>query len=272
MKFASAPVLLMMAATFVGWAATPGNVQAEESVQSAPWKFSANIYGWIPDAPATITYDGTEVLDVPEDLGTILDDADALAMLEFQVSKARLWLFLNVVYYKGEKDDNFTGLGGLKRKFTLKEEVTFIKSGVGYTLGPWDAGANNLSTLTLTPWVGVAWFHDNWSVKVKPKDDPGGGRVSGTFEFTTPMVGLNLRSKLAKDWDMLLSYGQGGGTIDDVDLIYDFIGGINYHFKMYEVPTAAFVGYRYLYIDWEDDPEELRLTVKGPFVGIGWEF
>ena len=65
--------------------------------------------------------------------------------------------------------------------------------------------------MTLTPWAGVAWFHDKWSVKVSPRNDPGGGKVSGTFEFTTPMVGLNLRSQLAKDWDMLLSYGQGGG-------------------------------------------------------------
>lgn len=273
MKYAGVPVLLLMASTFFGSAATPGSAQAEESVQSAPWKFRANVYGWLVDAPATISVDGKDVVDVPEDLGTILDDADALAMVDFIAHKGRLWLFANIIYYKGDEKDDFTGpVSGEPRKFKLEEEVTFIKSGVGYMLGPWDAGANNFSTLTLTPWVGGAWFHDNWSVRVSPKDEPGGGRVSGTFEFTTPMVGLNLRSKLAKDWDMLLSYGQGGGGIDDVDEIYDFIGGVNYSFKMGDVPTDAYFGYRYFYVDWEDDQEELRLTVKGPFIGIGWEF
>lgn len=267
------PALLLAASACIGTLTTLGAAQGAETVPSTPWKFRGNVYGWLPDAPATINVDGKEVVDVPEDLGTILDDAEALAMFELQAQKGRLVLFANVVYYKGEEDDNFTGpVTGLARKFTLEEEVTTIKYGVGYEFGPWDLGNNNLSSLTLTPWVGGTWFHDNWSVKVKPKDEPGGGRVSGTFEFNTPMVGLASRSRLSQNWSTFLSYGQGGWDIDDVDEIYDFIGTLNYRFKMGEVPARTFLGYRYLRIEWKDDPEELRLTVKGPLIGIGWEF
>jgi len=272
MKFTSIPALLLAVSTFVGTFATPGVAQAE-AVKSTPWKFRANVYGWLPDAPATISVDGKDVVDVPEDLGTILDDAEALAMVDFQAHKGRLWLFANIIYYKGDETDNFTGpVFGEPRKFKLEEEVTFIKYGVGYDFGPWDAGNNNLSTLTLTPWVGSVFFHDNWSVKVSPKDEPGGGRVSGTFEFNTPMVGLVSRSRLAQDWSLVLDYGYGGWGVDDVDEIYDAYGGINYDFKMGDVPTSAYFGYRYLHLEWKDSPEELRLTIKGPFVGIGWEF
>jgi len=273
MKFTSVAVLLFAASTLVGMVTAPGTAQGAESVKSAPWKFRANVYGWLPDAPATINVDGEEVVDVPEDLGTILDDAEMLAMVDFQAHKGRLWLFTNMIYYDGKEDDKFTGpVLGLPRKFTLEEEVTFIKYGVGYEFGPWDAGNNNFSTLTLTPWLGSVYFHDNWSVKVSPKDNPGGGRVSGTFEFNTPMVGLVSRSRLAQDWSMVLDYGYGGWGVDDVDEIYDFYGGVNYEFKMGDVPTSTYLGYRYVYIDWKDSPEELRLTIKGPFVGIGWEF
>jgi hypothetical protein len=273
MKFASIPILLLAASALVGTVTTAGTAQAEESKQSGSWKFRANVYGWLPDAPATISVEGNTVVDVPEDLGTILDDAEALAMVEFEAQKGKLWLFTDIIYYKGEEDDKFTGpVLGTPRKFTLEEEVTFIKYGAGYEFGPWDAGNNNLSTLTLTPWVGSVYFHDDWSVKVSPKNDPGGGRVSGTFEFHTPMVGVVSRSELAKNWDLTLDYGYGGWGVDDVDEIYDFYGGINHSFKMGDVPTDAFFGYRYLYLDWKDSPEELRLTIKGPFVGIGWEF
>lgn len=72
-----------------------------------------------------------------------------------------------------------------------------------------------------------------------------------------------------KNWGLFLGYGQGGW---DVDEIYDFIGGVNYQFKMGDVPAHTFFGYRYLYIDWEDEPEALRLTVKGPLIGVGWGF
>jgi hypothetical protein len=211
MKFAGVPVLLLMASIFVGSAVTSGSAQGAESVQSDSWKFRANIYGWLVDAPATISVDGEEVVDVPEDLGTILDDAEALAMVEFEARKGRLWLFTDLIYYKGEEDDKFTGpVLGTSRKFTLEEEVLFFKYGTGYEFGPWDVGNNNLSTLTVTPWVGAVYFRDDWSVKVSPKNEPGGGRASATFWFNTPMVGAVSRSKLAKDWYLELDYGYGG--------------------------------------------------------------
>jgi hypothetical protein len=251
----------------------PVIAQGDESAQSSSWTFRGNVYGWLPDAPATINVDGEEVVDVPEDLDTILDSADALAMFELQAQKEQLVLFANVIYYKGDYDEGFDGpVTMTRRKFRLEEEVTTIKYGVGYEFGPWDVGDNNLSTLTLTPWVAGFYFHDNWSLRVTPDSTPGGGRVSGTFEFNTPMVGLASRSRLSQDWGLFVSYGYGGWDVDDVEEIYDFIGLVNYQFKMGDVPAHTFFGYRYLYIDWEDDPEQLLLTIKGPLIGIGWEF
>ena len=34
----------------------------------------------------------------------------------------------------------------------------------------------------------------------------------------------------------------------------------------------VFAGYRYLHIDYEAPPVALKVDVKGPFIGIGWEF
>ena len=38
------------------------------------------------------------------------------------------------------------------------------------------------------------------------------------------------------------------------------------------VSSKVSAGYRYLHIDYEDQPVELKVDVKGPFIGVGWEF
>ena len=41
---------------------------------------------------------------------------------------------------------------------------------------------------------------------------------------------------------------------------------------MGDVSSQAFAGYRYLHIDYEDEPLEIDVDVKGPLLGIGWNF
>ena len=45
-----------------------------------------------------------------------------------------------------------------------------------------------------------------------------------------------------------------------------------YRFKMGNVSSTVFAGYRYLHIDYEKQPITLKVDVFGPFFGIGWEF
>ena len=37
-------------------------------------------------------------------------------------------------------------------------------------------------------------------------------------------------------------------------------------------PSQVYVGYRYLHLDYEDDPLEIEVDVKGPLVGFGVDF
>ena len=45
-----------------------------------------------------------------------------------------------------------------------------------------------------------------------------------------------------------------------------------YRFKIGNVSSEVFAGYRYLKIDYEKQPVTLKVDVFGPFFGIGWEF
>ena len=64
----------------------------------------------------------------------------------------------------------------------------------------------------------------------------------------------------------------GGFHVDNVDNTYQFIGVVGYRFKMWDVSSKVFAGYRYLHIDYEKRNVDLQLDIKGPLLGIGWEF
>ena len=265
-------LLLFLVATL----ATPALVQGKGFSWDDPWKFHVNVYGWLPEAPATIAVDDLELVDVPEDLDTILDSLEAAAMFELEAHKGPLVQLLNNVYYKGKYDEHFTGpISKQRRKYSLEEEVWAIKYGAGYKFGPWDSDTSADMDLTLIPWVGGFFFHDDWQVKVssaKPEFLFNSINKDGTLDFNTPMVGLGSRVNLTELWYLNLSFGYVVWDVSNVDEIYDFIGNAAYRFKMWNVDSKFLIGYRYLHIDYEDKPVALEVDVKGPFLGIGWEF
>jgi len=264
---------LLFVLTLVFTLITPAIAQ-EEGILDSPWKFHVNLYGWLPEAPATITRNDKVLADVPEDLDTILESMDATAMFELEAHKGPLVLFLNNVYYKGEYNDHFIGKESKqRRKFTFEEEVWAVKYGAGYKLDPIKLGDKpDSADVTLIPWVGAFYFHDDWETKVSAAPPFDGVDVDGTLEFNTPMVGLGSRWNLSKNWYLNLSYGQGGWDVDDVDEIYDILGNFVYRFKMGDVSSKFIAGYRYLHIDYDDGTMEVDVDVKGPFLGFGWEF
>lgn len=274
MDFLKFFVLSLVVCGILGTGTTKSFAQSEGNQWSDPWRFNVNIYGWLPDAPATIAVDGNEVVDVPEDLDTVLDSLEMAAMFELEAHKGPLVFFTNTIYYKGDYDENFTGpITGLAKNYDLEEEVWAIKYGLGYDLGTWNLGESDDSpTISLTPWGGAFYFHDDYSLDITPAGDPLSGNTSGTYDFNTPMAGLAARTIFSERWYLYLNYGYGGWEVDSVDEVYDFIGSVGYLFKMGGVSTKAFAGYRYLHIDRDASDIALEVDVKGPFFGIGWAF
>jgi len=281
MKIANV-VLFLIVCTFVCSFTTSaigqegeGTAKEGEGFLDAPWKFNVNVYGWLPSAPATIKVKDETIADVPEDLSTILDSMDFAAMFELEVHKGRVFLFSNTIYYKGDWDTDFTGkISGARRTYGIEEKVWAIKYGAGYQLGPWDLGksAEGSPSLVLYPWVGGFFFHDDWEVSITPGGMFDGVNKEGTLEFNTPMVGLAARFHFLERWYLLLSYGEGGWDVDNAKRVYDFIGDVGYQFTMWDLSSKVFAGYRYLHIEYEKQPVEIKVDVKGPFFGIGWEF
>jgi hypothetical protein len=246
---------------------------APADILSAPWQFNANIYLWLPKAPMTITVDGHEVANIPESLDNILDSLEMGAMFELEAHKGPISVFADTIYYDGDYSEHFRGALGQRRKFELEEKAWVITYGLAYSFGPWELGEGADSpTVTVSPYVGGLYLTDDIMVKVDPGISDMGLDRDTTLSFNTPLVGLVTYWDLSERWFLKIEGNWGGWDVDDVDETYDIIGLVAYRFKMWDVSSKVFGGYRYLHLDYKKKGMDLELAIKGPFFGIGWEF
>ncbi len=257
---------LLLAGAFATQAAPP----EATSISGAPWRFSADIYGWLPSAPAAVKVDGRTLADLPESLNTILSALQFTAMLRFDARKGPLGFFASPIFYKGTYDDNFIGKeSGARRDYEIEETVWFIDYGVSYEVGRWHIGAEpDSGTITLEPYAGFRFFHDKFRLDVDPIAFPGpigdGLDLRTTISSNSPIVGLHSEWWLTKNLALHLKGDYGGFGVQKMQETYQVISWLAYHFQWGKQHTKAFAGYRYVYLDLEGDPVSIDVAVKGP--------
>jgi hypothetical protein len=237
------------------------------------WRFKVNIYSWLPKAPANIKVDGHSVLRAPESLDNILDSLEMMAMFELELHKGPLGIFASPIYYRGKYTEHFNGALGERRKFTLKERLWLIKYGVSYDFEPLQILKNcRFPSVVFQPYVGGLYFHDKIQEKISPGVLDIGLDFKTTIEFNAPIVGMNTLWDLTRRFSLRIGANFGGWSVDRLKSTHEFIGDVSYNFKMFDVSSKLFAGYRYLHLDYKKSEIELHIDVKGPFFGIGWEF
>jgi hypothetical protein len=281
MKLAHYAISLLAALMLVGPMATPCAAQdttvdwtwsSPSAVETEPWRFNLNVYGWLPKAPVTISTPEGRQEGAPESFDKILDSLEFAAMGESEIHKGPFGVFVSPIFYKGEDDENFTGLLGASRKATLEETVWLIKYGVSYDLGSLRLGESSDSpTVTLQPYAGGLYLHDKIRLDLSPGAIGPGVKVRETLEFNTPIIGVNTLWDLTDRWSLRIGGNIGGWNVDDVNQTYEIIGTAAYHFKLWDKSAKVFAGYRYLHLDYEKEVE-IELTVKGPLFGFGFDF
>ena len=267
-------ILLLAVIMLVVTPVTTSAAKEETDWRDAPWRFNVKGYGWLPKAPVTIKIDQVKVANMPESFNNIFNSMEFSAMFELEAHKGRLGFFVSPVYYKGKDSQKFTGLAGESRKITLKETVWAIDYGVGYEIvQQWPLGDKPDSpTVTVEPFLGALYLHDPIKIDLNPGAFDIGLKIRKTITFNTPIVGFNTLLRFADRWDLRASVNYGGWNVNNVEKTYQFIGLLGYHFKMKDISTQVFVGYRYLKIHYDDNLLDINVAVQGPLVGIGWEF
>jgi hypothetical protein len=269
MKLMKNGIFFLAALLLAGVSTTLFAAEQGQGWQDAPWRFSFKGYAWAPEAPVDIEVDQDEVANMPESFDNIFGSLEMAAMFELEAHKGPLGFFISPVYYEGKDNEHFDGVFE-RRKVTLKETVWLINYGVGYEIGQWHLGET--ATVTVEPFVGGLYFHDDIKLDVDPGVLDMGLRIRDTIEFNTPIAGLNTLLRFNDRWDLRVSLNHGVFDASEVNKTYQAFGLLGYHFKMSDVSSQVFAGYRYLHLDLEKGPIQVEVDVKGPLVGIGWDF
>jgi hypothetical protein len=264
-------------AILIAGLSTPATADEEgdgwfENWWGEPWHVNANIYGWLPDAPADITV-LDETIELPESLGTILDDLNAMFMGEFEAHKGRVSLFVSPIYYDGTDKEHFTGPLGDQRRLKLKERVWLVDYGAGFDVATWNLGESvNSPTLTLTPYFGGRHMHDNLRIFVEPGALFAGVNFQTTISFDTPIVGAKGALKINDRWSLGLEGDTGVWDSSEVEETWQWMSVLAYHFKIKSRSAQLFLGYRKLKLELETTDVGVEVEIKGPLIGFGMEF
>lgn len=256
--------------------AAEASVSANDAASNAtpepwPWRFHFSLYGWLPAAPATITVDGVSS-EIPERFSRILGDMEFAGMGAFEVYKGPIGAFVNAIYYKGRDTERFQGLLE-PRKIRLEESAWLLDYGASYAFGPWPLwrGADPPTT-TLEPFLGGRFLNDHIRLKINAGVlEPARTLVRTTIQFNAPIVGGRARANLGKRWDLFFQGDYGGWDIDHLKETWNFGGDLGYKFKIGSLETKVFGGYRYLNVRYEDRELRIRVAIKGPLIGFGFE-
>ena len=269
---------LMLVGTYVTFSAaqepTDGQEESSPSVkqklvnwwEDAPWRFSLSIYGWLPQAPAEIKGRRFDAR-IPEKFSKIWDALQYGGMAEFEVHKGPIGIYVSPIFISLLDREHGTGPLGNRHSIKLEKNVFLCDFGASYEVGRWRLRKNsNFPTVALEPYAGARYLHDNLTIDIDP-----GPRDTPTIEFIGPVIGARISGDLTKRWIFHMSGDYGGFNVDHLKKTWQGIGTLGYRFKMGNVSTRVFAGYRYLLIDYKKEVE-LRVSIKGPLVGSGWEF
>jgi hypothetical protein len=247
---------------------------APQSISESSWDFELYVDIWFPKAPATI-FAGDLEPELPESVRTIYRSLNFASMARFNAHKGPLGLFINNIYFNGSWNDF---VGDTDIPFKLNERLFLTSFGASYELGRWDIGKNGISReITLEPFAGAFYFHDNITSKVGSGEILPPVKSYIRVDTISPLIGLQSRAQLSKNWDFLFIGNYGGFHVDGMKKTYQLDGYFEYNFnwgKTKDKSARAFAGYRYLYVNHlrGDGDVGFKVVAKGPLVGIGFLF
>jgi hypothetical protein len=183
-------------------------------------------------------------------------------MFEFEARKGRFGAYVAPIVLFLRDREHVQGPLQV-HKVVINDDAYLTDFGLSYEVGRWHL--QGLS-VTVEPFAGARWLIDDFEIDIDPGPD-----FKPSINFITPVVGLRTFWDLSERWRLRIEGDYGGFHVYHVKETWNALGVVAYRFQMRGVSTHVFAGYRYLHVRYEKRVK-LRASIRGPLVGIGWEF
>ena len=259
------------------------------------WTFQVTPYAWIMGLEGSQTIRGRTV-DVSASFIDILENSDSLIGLMgyAEARKGRWGIFGDGVYSaitaSGGATHDFTGpfgrvKGTLDASLGLDIQMFTGEAGVAYEVLQWGSPAGSLTAIDIMAGGRYWWQEADLDLKLSSKFDLAGLKVvsanravaaSGDVEWFDPFVGGRIRQQFKPGLEATLAGDVGGFGVGS-EFSWQLVAALSWEFAHTRtVDWAAVVGYRALYVDYEQgsvlDKYEYDMLQHGPLLGISARF
>lgn len=220
------------------------------------WWFEVAPYLW-----ATALKTEVEIGDVSAetemDFGDILDVLDGAIMLHAEAHKGNWGIFVDLFYSKISDDEDIGPMDGGEIEVEMKETIAELG-------GFYRFGENKFAFDVL--FGGRALFIST-DIEIDGASS-GSADEDSDQNYFGPLVGGRMMYHFTPRWFTSLRADASGFGLDD-HWTWNATGLFGYRFT--NLFSLAF-GYRYMYLDFEDDDLEIEQTLHGPIIGFGFRF
>lgn len=238
------------------------------SAESDEWEFSvAPLFVWGKSIDGTASAGGKNLgLDV-EFVDDILDNLEAAFAVHFEAKKGNLALYAEYNYAHLDPTVE-ASIGPLPVVADVKFKDTMTEGGVAWTFA--DSGSRSWELLG-----GLRYYKQDIKVKFSsslPVELPLPNKISVGDSWVHPFAGLRFTAAINDRWSFR-ARGDYGYESSDNSALHG-IALFDYRFRNW---GSAFVGYRYLEIDYENSDRGLDQygfdgDQQGPLIGINLYF
>lgn len=249
---------VLMAGVMLTAAAVTAAAEAAERRDDA-WHFAVIPYLWLAGLDGDIRSGSFSSGGVEASFDDIFDNLESAFMGLFEARKGRWGALLDVMYIdiSGSQDTPDRLIGDVN--VDLAQGMYSLAAFYRVVEVP----------LALDLLAGVRYADLSVDLDVAPGKYPHimkGRHVSDDMEWWNGLIGLRVLYPLGERWT-LAGYTDFG--FGDSNTTFQAIGAINYEMTEHFVLNA---GYRYLYLDADDNEFVYDMSIAGPFLGLGIVF
>ena len=234
-------------ALVAGWAFSSPIFASEE------WQFELTPYLWGATIGGNVATGGGTPITAPapgDSSFFTLENLEGAAFLAFEARRGQWRLMLDGVYVSFADDVRSGPL------LTISEKITgyVFEAAVGYQLAQhpeWELLA------------GARYFQIENDLDLKP-----GPRAQSEKTWIDPFIGVRYTRPLSENWQFRARADLGGFGVS-ADLMQNYVFEVAYRMTDH---ARLRLGYRYLSADFEKDRFVFDASVKGPAIGVTFEF
>lgn len=230
-------------------------LHAAENEETSEWTFSATPYVWFSGLNGTVGVRGHKGR-ISLSFSEILSDMKTTGMMALQGRKGNQYFFFDGMYLDLSDTEQvsaamFTDIG---------VKMTRLQAAWGLRVKEWESSS-------LDVFAGLRYWNINSDLTFRTVSVPL-RHYSETESWLDPIVGFRFTKDLSPNL-AFVAMANGGGFGLGSDFTWE--GMVDLSWRLSD-RTSLEVGYRYLYVDYENDGFVMDTYNDGFFIGFTWKF